>query len=861
MKNVSKQVVGTAAVLFAGAGLASISAHALVTSSAESALERTNSQLSTQIATSGMVLLQNKQQALPVATNQSIALFGSGAYGTYKGGSGSGDVNPRQVINIWTGLQNAGYQISSDSWLQKMATDYDKQKALYAATLAKIPFAGAYQYKDPQLTDADFDAAKATTGVYVISRSSGEGNDRKDAAGDYQLTNAEKANIKLMAKHYDKSVVLLNVGGPVDTSFIQDTPKLDSVLLVSQGGQNTGTAVADILSGKVTPSGKLTATWAKRYADYPSAGNFSNNDSNTGTERYNEGIYMGYRYFDSYNKTPEFAFGYGGSYTSFKLTPQKATVKNGQYTAKVKVQNTGKQYSGSDVVQLYYSAPKGDVPKAFQNLGAYAKTGVLAPGASQTVTLGMRVSDMASYETKHNAFEMTSGKYLMRIGDSSRRTQVATVLNLPQKVQTQKVESAAAPAEDPTLLTGNRKAYEPAGQATQVKQAQQIALKPSTLKVKATPVQSETESTTPSNIANPTLKDVYDGKLSMAQFVGGLTSEQLSNIVEGNVNPLTEAGRQGIWNQIGGAGGVIGGAATSLPGAAGQTTADYEDSLGIPVTINSDGPAGLRLPTSYVKNGQTYYNYATAWPIGTLVAQTWDPSLIEKMGQATAKEMKAMGITTWLAPGMNLQRNPLGGRNFEYYSEDPLVSGVSATAETRGVQATPGLGVAIKHFAVNSQEDSRMTSNSVVSEQALRELYLRGFEIAVKDSQPQYVMSSYNKLNGTYTAENKDLLTTILRNQWGYKGAVMTDWFSFPGLFSAAKVMAAGNDLIMPGGSQVFLAHDADKATRQAMEKSASRVLNMVMNSDQFADKYHVTVPSVTPSNVQSTVSINGTTY
>ncbi len=810
-----------------------------------------------------MVLLQNKHQALPVSNGQSIALFGSGAYGTYKGGTGSGDVNPRQVINIWTGLKQGGYQISSTDWLTKMASQYDGQKKLYESTLGKIPFAGAFQYQDPQLTQADFDGAEATTGVYVISRSSGEGNDRKNSGGDYQLTNTEKRNIKLMSEHYDKSVVLLNVGGPIDTSFVTEDPDLDSVLLVSQGGQNMGTAVAEIMSGQVNPSGKLTATWAKQYQDYPAAGTFSNDDNYTGTEKYTEGIFVGYRYFDSYNVTPQYAFGYGQSYTTFKLAPQKATVKNGQYTTSVKVTNTGTRYSGQDVVQLYYSAPKGDVSKAFQNLGAYAKTKSLAPGESQIVRLGMKVTDMASYESQSHTFAMGAGKYLMRVGDSSRNTRVATVLNLPQKVQTQQLSNAAAPAEDPTTLTGDRKSYEPAGQAGQIAKAQQIKLEPLALRAKAETKQVVAPSITGtgSTIKNATLKDVYDGRLTMAQFVAGLSTKQLANIVEGNVDPLTEAGREGIKNQLGGPGGVIGGAATALPYAAGQTTDNYADSLGIPVTVNADGPAGIRLPQTYVKNGQTYYNYATAWPIGTLIAQAWDPALIEKMGRATANEMKALGVTTWLAPGMNIQRDPLGGRNFEYYSEDPLVSGISATAETRGVQSEPGLGVAIKHFAVNNQENSRMTSDSVVGEQALRELYLRGFEIAVKDAQPQFVMSSYNKLNGTYTAANKDLLITILRDQWGFKGAVMTDWFSLPGLFSAAKVMAAGNDLIMPGGSQVFLANAADSQTRADMAQSAGRVLSMVMNSDQFAEKYHVSVPSATPTTVNTTMTANGQHY
>ncbi|KRM30691.1 beta-glucosidase-like glycosyl hydrolase [Agrilactobacillus composti DSM 18527 = JCM 14202] len=850
--------------------------------------EVNNQNLSTKIASNGMVLLQNNAQqngaaSLPISKNSRIALFGSGSYGTYKGGSGSGDVNVSHVTSILEGLKNANYNVVTSSYLSAQQADYNNQAAWYKATAGLIPFSGNFQYQDPLINDLTFLTNSADTGIYVISRSSGEGYDRTTKAGDYQLTSNEMNNIINMSNHYKNSVVLLNVGGPIDTSFVTQAPNLKSVVLVSQGGQNVGTAVANILSGAVNPSGHLTDTWAKSYSDYPTSGTFANNDGNTNNENYAEGIYVGYRYFDSYNIAPRYPFGFGLTYTKFAMDTTSVNVDKDIVSMNVNVTNTGKT-AGRQTVQVYLSSPKGAIPTAFQDLAGFAKTGQLAPGASQNVKIEFSLKNLAAYDVASAAYKLQAGDYILRVGDSSRNTAVAGVLNLDKTVITNQLANEGAPTVDPTTLKGSDNMYTPDNQAAQLSTAPQFTVDAnslqdlnnhaSTYSGESTPIyvnndqsaadlrakapNQKIEVVDPSN--NATLKDVYDKKISMNQFVAGLTTTELARIVEGNVDFATQAGLEAFVNQIGL--GVIGGAATKVPGAAGQTT-DRLLNKKVPIIVSSDGPAGLRLPKKSTVNGVDYYNNATAWPIGTLVAQTWDVNDIYSMGQGTAKEMKDFGITTWLTPGMNIHRDPLNGRNFEYFSEDPLVSGLMATAETRGVQTTPGIGVAVKHFAANSQESNRMGMNASIGEQALRQIYLRGFEIAIKGSQPQFVMSSYNKVNGQYVSSSYDLLTDVLRGEWGYQGTVMSDWDNIQTMSTPQNSVYAGNDLIMPGGSQILLEPAANNSpqTLAALQNAAKHVLTTIMNSDQFANESNVTVKSYTPSNLSTTLKINGKSW
>ncbi len=836
-----------------------ISLCAASTSNIESNRERINALLSKQVAEQGMVLLENKNNSLPLtASTKKIALFGSGARKTVKGGTGSGDVNQRYVITIEQGLINAGYEITSNTWLNKYDAAYDAGKAKWQEQQASNPFAmfAVYTHPDIPISNSELTEAKAAdTAVYVISRNSGEGSDRSSGKGDYELSDIEYNNLKLLGENFNNVIVLLNVGGIIDTKFFNEIPGLDSMLLVSQPGMEAGNAVADIISGKVTPSGKLTDTWAKNYSDYPSSKTFGMNDGDDTTEEYSEGIYVGYRYFDTFNITPAYAFGYGKSYTDFSIKVDSVTVNASKVTVKVTVTNIGTIYSGKEVVQVYFTAPPGKIEKPYQELAAYAKTDELSPGESQTLTISFYTTEMSSYDESSAAYIMEKGNYIIRVGNSSRNTHVAAILSLDKDVVTEQLSNQLcqmSPSDE--ISAAGITPYSYSTESVEIKAAKVIQLNADDFWIQdnASAYDAETVTTyvtgsvkdhsslgyvTTTKVmakAGLTLKDVYDGKATMQEFVASMSSAQLADIVNGIG-----------WNMASPTP-VIGGESNSVPGAAGETTSKYKD-LGIPNIVLSDGPAGIRITQSFTgiddttKEKKTYYQYCTAWPIGTLLAMTWDVDLLKQVGSAIGTEMEEYGVTLWLAPGMNIHRNPLCGRNFEYFSEDPLITGMCGTSESLGVQSHPGIGVTIKHFATNNQESNRGSVNNVVSERALREIYLKGFEIVVKSAQPMAIMSAYNKINGTYCGQNYDLLTDITRGEWGFKGLVMTDWFSRA---DPGSSMHAGNDMIMPGGfqSKILESLSNDQISLGDLQKSALRVLNIIMQSSQFSKMYNLTV-------------------
>lgn len=831
--------VVAASLMFAGV----TSASAATTDPTPNALEQANATLSRTAAEQGMVLLENHDQALPIARSGNVALFGVGAYQTVKGGTGSGNVNNRYTISARQGLESAGYTVTTGTaYWSAMTSAYDTKYG----TSAGSGFGVSVDYssvEQPLTADTVAPTAPTDTAVYVIARNSGEGRDRSSGKGDYLLGDTERANLELLGRTYKHVVVVINSGGIIDTTFYKQInaaekdpsggTALDSMLLMSQAGQESGNALVDVLNGTTDPSGKLTDTWAAAYADYPASATFGNNDGNTVTEPYSEGIYVGYRYFDSFYKTinasdpasaVNYPFGYGESYTDFQIQAQKVTAGAKQITVKAKVTNTGRRYSGEEVVQVYVSAPQSGLDKPYQQLAGYAKTDNLAPGASQTVTVSFDTSSLASYDTARAAWVLDAGDYVVRVGDSSRNTHVAAKIHLAKQVTTEQDNSeldGASPTGDLSSDPANFYTY-PA-EKREIANAPQITLDPRSFrtaddasayeqnvsvdstspyyaidgsKVSSTTVYLNKSQKNWENTGAPyqpktgesvsyvkteptaTLFDVAKGKVTIQQFVAGLSVTQLANLVEG-------AGR--------------GGTTPSAIGAAGYTTATLEK-LGVPALTLSDGPAGLRLTQQIAatSTAPAQYQYATAWPIGTLLAQTWDRPLVKKVGTAVGEEMNEFGVSTWLAPGMNIHRDPLNGRNFEYYSEDPLIAGLTAAATTEGVQSNPGVGVTVKHFAGNNQEANRGAVNDVVSERALREIELKGFEIAVKAAQPMALMSSYNRVNGSYSSANYDLLTDVLRGEWGYKGTVMTDW---GGSHTPVGVMYSGNDLIEPGGN------------------------------------------------------------
>ena len=829
-----------------------------------------NAQLSKEAAEEGMVLLENENQALPLAQGSKAALFGTGSYGTIKGGTGSGDVYNRYTISVYDALTST-YNISNMAWWSEYLKTFEEKKAQAAEekkdndyvkyTQGRFGGADSFLAIDQALTQSDMDKAKAggvTTAFYTVSRVSGEGADRMIGKGDYELSEVEYNNIKLIAKNFDKCVVLLNVGGVVDTKFFSEIEGVDGLVLMSQAGMEGGNALADILTGKTTPSGKLTDTWAKNYSDYPAATTIGDNDGDNKQEDYKEGIYVGYRYFDTFNITPAYEFGYGKSYTSFDVEPLTVAADENNVSVTVNVTNTGDTYSGKEVVEVYFSAPDGSIEKPYQELAGFAKTDNLAPGESQKLTVTYKTTEMSSYDEAKAAYVMEDGDYIVRVGDSSRNTKVAGVLTLDKDVVTEQLSNQLTLDKNWKDLSKTGKTpYSYKDEAAQIKAAARIALPSAKIKTennaskidekKVTTyltadaakdykaAENEVVETVDAVPANTKLIDVYDGKVSMESFVASLDDTQLANLANGISGASTS-------------GDTWGADANSVTGAAGETSQLYFNSLGIPNTVEADGPAGIRVTAETTdKDGNAVYNYCTAFPIGTLLAQTWNTDLVNRVGKAIGEEMVEIGVTLWLAPGMNIHRDPLCGRNFEYYSEDPALTGYVGSAITAGVQSNKGVGVTIKHYITNNQETNRSAVNTSVSERTLREIYLKGFEMVVKSAQPMAIMSSYNKVNGTYACENFDLLTSVPRGEWGFDGMVMTDW----GAGNRAGVdtmMHAGNDLVMPGRTQDRMIAalqgnpvgttanpNLDKAlVRGDIQKCVSRVLTMIMRSSQF---------------------------
>ena len=829
-----------------------------------------NAQLSKEAAEEGMVLLENENQALPLAQGSKAALFGTGSYGTIKGGTGSGDVYNRYTISVYDALTST-YNISNMAWWGEYLKTFEEKKAQAAEekkdndyvkyTQGRFGGADSFLAIDQALTQSDMDKAKAggvTTAFYTVSRVSGEGADRTIGKGDYELSEVEYNNIKLIAKNFDKCVVLLNVGGVVDTKFFSEIEGVDGLVLMSQAGMEGGNALADILTGKTTPSGKLTDTWAKNYSDYPAATTIGDNDGDNKQEDYKEGIYVGYRYFDTFNITPAYEFGYGKSYTSFDVEPLTVAADENNVSVTVNVTNTGDTYSGKEVVEVYFSAPDGSIEKPYQELAGFAKTDNLAPGESQKLTVTYKTTEMSSYDEAKAAYVMEDGDYIVRVGDSSRNTKVAGVLTLDKDVVTEQLSNQLTLDKNWKDLSKTGKTpYSYKDEAAQIKAAARIALPSAKIKTennaskidekKVTTyltadaakdykaAENKVVETVDAVPANTKLIDVYDGKVSMESFVASLDDTQLANLANGISGASTS-------------GDTWGADANSVTGAAGETSQLYFNSLGIPNTVEADGPAGIRVTAETTdKDGNAVYNYCTAFPIGTLLAQTWNTDLVNRVGKAIGEEMVEIGVTLWLAPGMNIHRDPLCGRNFEYYSEDPALTGYVGSAITAGVQSNKGVGVTIKHYITNNQETNRSAVNTSVSERTLREIYLKGFEMVVKSAQPMAIMSSYNKVNGTYACENFDLLTSVPRGEWGFDGMVMTDW----GAGNRAGVdtmMHAGNDLVMPGrtqdrmiaalqGNPVGTTADPnlDKTlVRGDIQKCVSRVLTMIMRSSQF---------------------------
>lgn len=793
--------------------------------------------LARRAAGEGFVLLKN-DGTLPLKKN-SIALYGPGSRMTVKGGSGSGDMRERHSVTIEEGLKNAGICLPTTLWMDRFEKSYLDDIAKWQAEVEeKIKgFSPVQSMKmfdvihscpqplptcTPVLPDELTD--KTDTAVYVLARQAGEGGDRRCEKGDYLLSDIERESLKLLSDHYKTLILILNCGSAVDLSILEET-RIDAVLLYAQGGMEGGNALADVLTGKVCPCGKLTDTWAYRYEDYPCSDTYGHRNGDLAQEDYKESIYVGYRYFDSFGVKPRYFFGYGLSYTDFSISAEKTTVQNSQITVALSVRNIG-SCAGREVVQLYLQKPWLDQGCEQKSLAAFEKTKLLEVGEYQQLELRFDLRDLAVYDENAAAFFLPAGEYGLLLGNSAENPEPFAVLTLEKSVCVE-----PAPLIEPFSREFSVMMPKPRNTAYN------DTLPRYKVNISSLETASEERETLQNRKAQALTNSLSDSEKIMLVVGGGYKMNCYNSLMGAAGRTCTGLLKKGIPN-IALADGPAGLNVVPCTAVAADGTPRFPD--GLPDEwkwgwIRKHENMIRKLPGKCKK----VYRYMTAWPSETLLAQSWDTALLEEVGRAVGKEMREIGVSVWLAPGLNIHRNPLCGRNFEYYSEDPLISGKMAAAITRGVQSVGGVGVSVKHFCCNNQEDNRMEVSSNVPQRALREIYLRAFRIAVTEGNPWTVMSCYNRVNGLHVCNNRDLLDRVLRKEWGFSGLVMSDWTA-TNQCSHAEAINSGNDLIMPGDRSVRKALKNALKTgqldRRALDRSAARVLEMIFRSAVYAD-------------------------
>ncbi len=719
-------------------------------------------------AARGAVLLKN-DGTLPLKPMCRVALFGRCQVNGFFTGYGSGgDVNVPYTVSILEGLRREPL-VKLNSRLAKQYEDFCEKNPPRDGVWALWP----RSFPEMPLTPELLQEVQAEQAVVVLGRSSGEDRENIRKPGAYYLTKEEEQMLRLVTEKFPRAVLLLNIGAVMDFSFL-DKYSFGAVLLLWQGGMEMGNACADLLVGRENPSGRLTDTVAKRYDAYPSAGHF-------GAKRYNEyweDIYVGYRYFETFSREAvRFPFGYGLSYTSFEKT---WTVEGLSF--RVGIQNVG-PLPGRETALLYVKKPCGVLGAPERELVAFGKTRLLAPGESEELLLtvperALAVFDDAGLSGRKDAWVLQPGTYEFFLGGDVREAVPVVAWKEPTVRVLEQLAEAAAPKEAFPILTRREQ------DGKTVEATRLCAAATADLKERITA--RLPESLFQTGDRGIQLADVKGGRASMAEFVAQLSNEELEALSRGAYimdHPLGAKGNAGIY----------GGVTESLR------------KKGVPVITTTDGPSGIRL-----------YESCSLLPIGTALACSFDEALVEEVFGALSREMVLRRSDVLLAPGMNIHRNPLCGRNFEYYSEDPLLSGKIAAAAVRGIQST-GLSACPKHFACNNQEFKRRRNDSRVSQRALREIYLRGFEICVKEAKPKNIMTSYNKINGVWGHYHFDLVQTVLRGQWGYGGNVLTDWWmqpgsspEFPKIRDNAYRVRAGVNVLMPGGRLFSLSKRPD---------------------------------------------------
>ena len=721
-------------------------------------------------------LFLKKDSSFPLTTPGRVVLVGSGARDTTKGGTGSGDVNSRYFTTCEQGLENAGFKIVSKDWLDKFPSFKEARHNDFLEYIQRIAEkydsnAGHISYGavEPEREyDLPLEFSNAEAAFYVIRRNSGEGEDRRIVKGDLYLTNSEIRDILYLNEKYEKFMLVLNVAGVVDLSPVKD---VKNILLLSQLGVVTGDIFADIVLGKANPSGKLATTWAA-VKDYKYIEEFGGIDNT----RYLEGVYVGYRYFDSAKVKPLFPFGYGLSYTDFRIEYLGISNIKDEITLKIKVTNVG-SFEGKEVVQIYLSPSQKNKDKPYQSLVAFKKTPLLKPKDFTELNITFKLSDNARYDEETAQYFLDKGYYIIRMGNSCNRTIEVAYITLPEDVVTEVLKNVGGKPDFKDFKAVIN--YE-----DDLTDLEEIILEKKDFDKKRV--------------------DYDNYHISFNQKLLSFSDAELARMC------VCDFRNTGEKEHI-----------THVEGEAGETTLALEKIDKYLVLV--DGPAGIRITQRYeviekdennaVKNTKVYYQYTTAIPTATALAQSFNEEFLEIVGNVVGNEMDIFNANLWLAPALNIHRNILNGRNFEYFSEDPLISGKMTAAITRGVQKHKNRGTTIKHFACNGQEMNRFNSNSILSERALREIYLKGFKIAIEESNPVSLMTSYNLINGKHSSERRDLLIDVVRIEWGYEGLIMSDWYTsnevkiglsnYPCQHAVPNIFN-GNNLQMGGGKNDY---------------------------------------------------------
>lgn len=777
-----------------------------------------HAELSRRAAREGMVLLKNEGETLPLAPNSRIALFGKASVDYVRSGGGSGEVFPPYVKNLCDGLK------------EKRAAVFEPLSDFYKKSVQEQYAAGAVPglTEEPEVPEELLRRARefADVAVIAICRFSGEGWDRlgfdltrsdelwENIAGpaaqanrlfpqsDFYLTPAEETMISAVTKAFPRVVVVLNVGGAVDLRWLRDNDHIQAAMVMWAAGMEGGAAAADLLLGEDSPSGRLADTFADTLEDYPSTAGFHVSRDYV---EYTEDVYVGYRYFQTLPHAGQkvcYPFGYGLSYTSFETLPLGMERQGDELALELMVKNTGRR-AGKEVVQIYCEAPGKRILRPRRTLAAFGKTERLMPGQQQQLTLYVPLRALAVFDDVGTisrwAWVLEKGEYRLLIGRSAEEmTALAGSFICEEDTVQEQLCSRLAPSRLSQRLNA-RGEWETLPQAAP----------PEPKKNELTPLtENEMECLTPRVKGRDsklflapckqgvhTLFDVAEGNITAEEFVRQMDNEELADLLGGQPNTGV-----GITFGIG-------------------NNPDYA----IPNVMTADGPAGVRIqPWTGV--------FTTAWPCATLLACTWNPELTEAVGRAGGAELKENNMGVWLTPAVNIHRSPLCGRNFEYFSEDPLLAGKLAAAMVRGIQSNH-VAACVKHFAFNNKETNRKYSDSRLSERAAREIYLRPFEIIVKEAHPWCVMSAYNLVNGCRCAQSRELLTDILRDEWGFDGVVTTDWWAYSEEYLEIK---AGNDLKMGLGypERVREATERGLLTREDLLCSARRVIELILRLD-----------------------------